>query len=139
MADFEDATSPTWANLIEGQANLTDAIERTIELTTPEGKEYRLGDETATLLVRPRGWHLPERHFLVDGEPVSGGDDFADVAEEVVAMLLAEPRDVLTLLAGEGHPALDGLVGTLEAQNPELEIELHEGGQPLYPLLISAE
>jgi malate synthase len=71
MADFEDANSPTWANLVEGQANLTDAIERTIELETPE-KTYRLNDETATLLVRPRGWHLPERHFLVDGEPVSG-------------------------------------------------------------------
>jgi DAK2 domain fusion protein YloV len=91
--------------------------------------------------VRLNGRRLEPGAFLglVDGEPVTGGDDFADVAEEVVAMLLAEPRDVLTLLAGEGHPALDGLVGTLEAQNPELEIELHEGGQPLYPLLISAE
>src|SRR5689334_8273250 len=64
MADFEDANSPTWANLVEGQANLTDAIEGTIELETPE-KTYRLNEETATLLVRPRGWHLPERHFLV--------------------------------------------------------------------------
>ena len=71
MADFEDANSPTWANLVEGQANLTDAIEGKIELETTE-KTYRLNDETATLLVRPRGWHLPERHFLVDGEPVSG-------------------------------------------------------------------
>jgi malate synthase len=71
MADFEDANSPTWANMVEGQANLGDAIERTIELETPE-KTYRLNDETATLLVRPRGWHLPERHFRVDGEPVSG-------------------------------------------------------------------
>jgi malate synthase len=71
MADFEDANSPTWANMVEGQANLVDAIERTIELETPD-KTYRLNDETATLLVRPRGWHLPERHFQVDGEPVSG-------------------------------------------------------------------
>jgi malate synthase len=70
MADFEDANSPTWANMVEGQANLVDAIERTIELETPD-KAYRLNDETATLLVRPRGWHLPERHFQVDGEPVS--------------------------------------------------------------------
>jgi malate synthase len=70
MADFEDANAPTWANMVEGQANLTDAIERTIELDTPE-KTYRLADETATLLVRPRGWHLPERHLAVDGEPVS--------------------------------------------------------------------
>ena len=70
MADFEDANSPTWANMVEGQANLTDAIERTIELETPK-KTYRLNDETATLLVRPRGWHLPERHLLLDGAPVS--------------------------------------------------------------------
>jgi malate synthase len=71
MADFEDANSPTWANCVEGQANLIGAIERTIELTTPEGKQYRLKDETAVLIVRPRGWHLPERHVLVDGEPIS--------------------------------------------------------------------
>jgi malate synthase len=70
MADFEDANSPTWSNMVEGQANLVDAIERTIELETPD-KAYRLNDEIATLLVRPRGWHLPERHFEVDGEPVS--------------------------------------------------------------------
>ncbi len=71
MADFEDANSPTWANMLEGQANLTDAIEGTIELETP-GKRYRLNDETATLLVRPRGWHLEERHLELDGAPVSG-------------------------------------------------------------------
>jgi malate synthase len=71
MADFEDANSPTWANMVEGQANLVDAIGRTIELETPD-KTYRLDDETATLLVRPRGWHLPERHFLLGGEAVSG-------------------------------------------------------------------
>ncbi len=70
MADFEDANSPTFENMVEGQANLTDAIERTIELETP-AKTYRLDDEVATLLVRPRGWHLPERHVLVGGEPVS--------------------------------------------------------------------
>ncbi|HUH21387.1 MAG TPA: malate synthase A, partial [Gaiellaceae bacterium] len=70
MADFEDANAPTWSNMVEGQANLTDAIERTIELETAE-KTYRLNDEVATLLVRPRGWQLPERHLLVDGEPVS--------------------------------------------------------------------
>jgi malate synthase len=71
MADFEDANSPTWENMVGGQANLTDAIDRRIELETPE-KTYRLNDEVATLLVRPRGWHLPERHVVVDGEPVSG-------------------------------------------------------------------
>ena len=70
MADFEDSNSPTWQNCIEGQVNLTDALERTIELDTGE-KQYRLNDEVATLLVRPRGWHLEERHFEVDGEPIS--------------------------------------------------------------------
>jgi malate synthase len=70
MADFEDANAPTFANMVDGQANLTDAIERTITLETAQ-KTYRLNDEVATLLVRPRGWHLPERHLLVDGEPVS--------------------------------------------------------------------
>src|SRR5512132_2170413 len=72
MADFEDANSPTWENCVQGQANLIDAIERTIELTTPEGKDYRLNEQTAVLIVRPRGWHLPERHVLVDGESISG-------------------------------------------------------------------
>ena len=71
MADFEDANSPTWSNLIEGQRNMVDAIEKTISLDTGE-KSYRLNEQTATLLVRPRGWHLPERHVLVDGEPMSG-------------------------------------------------------------------
>jgi malate synthase len=71
MADFEDANSPTWANVLDGQRNVSDAVRRTIELDTPE-KSYRLNDEIATLLIRARGWHLPERHFLVDGEPISG-------------------------------------------------------------------
>ncbi|MHB8470905.1 MAG: malate synthase A [Gaiellaceae bacterium] len=70
MADFEDANSPTWENVIDGQANVRDAVRREIELDAG-GKRYRLNDETATLLIRPRGWHLPERHFEVDGEPVS--------------------------------------------------------------------
>ncbi len=73
MADFEDSNSPTWANMIGGQVNLSDAIARTIEFSSPEGKEYRLDDQVATLLVRPRGWHLPERHLLVDGDPIAGG------------------------------------------------------------------
>jgi malate synthase len=70
MADYEDACSPRWANVVEGQRNVTDAVRRTISLETPD-KTYRLNDEIATLLIRPRGWHLPERHALVDGEPVS--------------------------------------------------------------------
>jgi malate synthase len=71
MADFEDANSPTWDNCVEGQGNLMDAVERTISLETPD-KTYSLNDETATLLVRPRGWHLHEKHVLVDGAPISG-------------------------------------------------------------------
>jgi malate synthase len=70
MADFEDACSPTWENVVDGQRNLIDAVRRSIALETPE-KSYRLREETATLVVRPRGWHLHERHVLVDGEPVS--------------------------------------------------------------------
>jgi len=73
MADFEDANSPTWANMIEGQINLRDAIRRTIAFTSPEGKEYRLNDAVAVLLVRPRGWHLVEKHLLIEDEPVAGG------------------------------------------------------------------
>jgi malate synthase len=70
MADFEDANSPTWENCIDGQRNLTDALERTISLDTGE-KRYALNDEVAVLFVRPRGWHLEERHFEVDGRPIS--------------------------------------------------------------------
>lgn len=73
MADFEDANSPTWHNMIEGQINLRDAVRRTISFRSPEGKEYKLNDDLAVLLVRPRGWHLVEKHMLVDGEPVAGG------------------------------------------------------------------
>jgi len=70
MADFEDSNSPTWRNCLEGQINLTDALERTIELDTGD-KHYRLNDDVATLLVRPRGWHLEERHLEVDGAAIS--------------------------------------------------------------------
>ncbi|MEK6591512.1 MAG: malate synthase A [Pseudomonadota bacterium] len=78
MADFEDSNTPTWENMIEGQINLRDAISRTITFTSPEGKSYSLNHKPATLLVRPRGWHLPEKHMLIDGEPVSGAIfDFA--------------------------------------------------------------
>ncbi|MBY0546692.1 MAG: malate synthase A [Candidatus Obscuribacterales bacterium] len=72
MADFEDATSPTWTNLVEGQINLREAVRRTLSLSTPEGKTYKLNDKVATLKVRPRGWHLDEKHVLVDGAPMSG-------------------------------------------------------------------
>ena len=72
MADFEDSNSPTWNNNIEGQHNLRDAIRGTIAYESPEGKRYKLGEKLATLLVRPRGWHLDEKHFLIDGKPISG-------------------------------------------------------------------
>ncbi|MBA3450475.1 MAG: malate synthase A, partial [Chloroflexia bacterium] len=71
MGDFEDALSPPWANVIAGQANCIDAVRRTLEYASPEGKRYQLGETLATLVVRPRGWHLEEKHVLVDGEPMS--------------------------------------------------------------------
>jgi malate synthase len=98
LADFEDATAPSWQNLIEGQLNLTAALDRTIDFTSPEGKEYRLKPdaELATIVVRPRGWHLDERHLLVDGAPVAGA--FVDFG-------LYFFRNAATLLArGEQDP-----------------------------------
>src|SRR5512141_1251750 len=78
MADFEDANTPKGDNNIQGHINLRDAIRRRIDYTSPEGKTYRLNDKTAVLLVRPRGWHLPEKHVRIDGAMVSGGIfDFA--------------------------------------------------------------
>ena len=71
MADLEDSTSPTWQNVMEGQLNLRDAVNGTIEYTSPEGKQYRLCESPAILMVRPRGWHMDEKHFFVDGKPVS--------------------------------------------------------------------
>jgi malate synthase len=72
MADFEDSNTPTWENMIEGQVNLRDAVAGTITYTGPEGKRYELCDRPATLLVRPRGWHLVENHVRIDGAPVAG-------------------------------------------------------------------
>lgn len=72
MADFEDSNTPTWTNQVEGQINLRDAIRRSISFTNEAGKAYQLHDKPATLIVRPRGWHLDEKHMLVDGKPVSG-------------------------------------------------------------------
>ncbi|MGE0386034.1 MAG: malate synthase A [Gammaproteobacteria bacterium] len=70
MADFEDSSSPTWSGMIEGQVNLRDAVRRTIEFTNPDGRSYRLNERTATLMVRPRGWHLEEAHVQFDGAPI---------------------------------------------------------------------
>lgn len=75
LADMEDSSTPTWRNVIQGQLNLTDALERRIDFTTPEGKEYKLrpAGDLPTIVVRPRGWHLPEKHMIIDGAPVAGG------------------------------------------------------------------
>ena len=72
MADFEDACSPTWDNLLRGQVNLADAVRGRIGFTDARGRSYRLNARTATLIVRPRGWHLPEKHVRIEGEAISG-------------------------------------------------------------------
>ena len=72
LADMEDASTPAWANVVEGQRNLRDALDRNIDFTSDEGKSYALGQDLATIVVRPRGWHLPEKHIVVDGAPMSG-------------------------------------------------------------------
>jgi malate synthase len=72
MADFEDANAPTWRNMVLGHANLREAIDGTISHESPDGRHYELGADPATLLVRPRGWHLPERHLLIDSEEIAG-------------------------------------------------------------------
>jgi malate synthase len=78
MADFEDAHSPTWPATLDGQINVRDAVRGTMEFVSPEGKRYHLNRQVATLLVRPRGWHLPEKHVVVDGQPASASlFDFA--------------------------------------------------------------
>jgi len=133
MADFEDANAPTWHNMVQGHINLRDAIERTITYHGSDGRHYELREDPATLLLRPRGWHLPERHLLVDSEPVSGSlFDFGmyffhsgprllkrgleehgyavDVAydgEDGLALATAAPYDVLVL--DIMLPKLDGL------------------------------
>jgi hypothetical protein len=76
---------------------------------------------------------------LADGEPVAGGDSFDEVVRAVLEKLLAEPRGIVTLLTGEDPPALEGVLAELQTQHPELELEVHQGGQPHYPLLLAAE
>jgi malate synthase len=90
MADFEDSNSPTWHNVLAGQVNLRDAVHRTISFTSPEGKNYALNEKTAVLMVRPRGWHLREEHFKVDGAAAPAGIvDFALYFYHNVKALLA--------------------------------------------------
>src|SRR5260221_3498395 len=74
LADFEDANTPLWENMVGGQLNLKDALDRKIDFTSADGKDYRLrpDDELATIVVRPRGWHLDEKHLMIDGQRASG-------------------------------------------------------------------
>ena len=111
MADFEDANSPTWHNLIEGQANLCQAVDGTIDFTSPEGKAYRLNRQTATLVVRPRGWHLPEKHVLHGREADLG------LAVRFRRVLLSQRPEVarqgersLFLSAEDGEPSRSAAV-----------------------------
>ena len=110
MADFEDSTSPTWTNIVSGQVNLYDAVRRKILHADPaSGKVYRLNERTATLLVRPRGWHLTEKHVRVDGEPVSGAlFDFA--------IFLANNHEALASAGTGPYFYLPKLEGHLEAR-----------------------
>ncbi len=111
MADFEDSTSPTWRNVIEGQINLRDAVRREISFTSPEGKQYRLNEKTATLFVRPRGWHLPEKHLLVQGQPISGSlFDFGLYFFHNAAALKARGTGSLFLPAQDGEPSGSALM-----------------------------
>ncbi len=93
MADFEDSSAPTWSNMLEGQVNLRDAVAGNIEFSSTQGKHYRLNDDTAVLMVRPRGWHLDEKHVLCDGAPLSASlFDFALFAFHNAAALHARGR-----------------------------------------------
>ena len=95
LADMEDSSTPTWRNVIKGQLNLTDALERRIDFTTEEGKEYKLkpAGDLPTIVVRPRGWHLPEKHMLIDGAPVAGGIvDFGQYYFHHARRLLAQGK-----------------------------------------------
>jgi malate synthase len=105
MADFEDASTPTWHNKVGGQLNLIDAIERRIDFVSPEGKSYALKETVAALMPRPRGWHLPEKHVLVDGEPISGGlfDFGLFFFHNVLRLLSKGTRPYLYLPKMESH------------------------------------
>ena len=104
MADFEDASSPTWRNLLGGQVNLIDAVQGTIAYTDAGGRNYQLDSETATLIVRPRGWHLEERHLRVADEPISGAlFDFGLFAFHCAARLHRRGRGVYLYLPKLEH------------------------------------
>jgi len=99
MADFEDANAPTWENMFGGQRNLVDAIQGTISFESPDGRRYRLNEETATLMPRPRGWHMPEKHITVDGRPASASlTDFGLFMSGGARRLLEQGKGVFLYL-----------------------------------------
>ena len=121
MADFEDSTAPTWRNLLDGQVNLRDAVAGTIAFRTDDGQEYRLNERTAVLMVRPRGWHLPETRLRVDGEAVAGAlFDFALFAFHNAQVLAARglgPYFYLPKLQSMEEAALwDDVMARVEAE-----------------------
>jgi uncharacterized protein len=132
------------------QAGLAAAVafdpEATPEANLAEMAEVAAAVSTGAVTVASRevsrdGLRVPKGSWLglAEGEPIAGGSSFDEVAREVVERLLSEPRDVLTLLSGEDPQPLDGLIAELRGRYPELELEVHDGGQPHYPLLLSAE
>ena len=121
MADFEDSSAPTFANQIDGQINLRDAVDGSIAFTSPEGKQYRVNGHPAVLIVRPRGWHLPERHITVDGEPMAGAlVDFGLFAFHNARLLQARDRGpyfyLPKLQAMEEAALWDDVMATAEAE-----------------------
>ena len=128
MADFEDANSPTWANQVEGHVNLIDAIEGTITYDSSEGKHYELDDEVATLLVRPRGWHLPEKHLKVDGETVAGAFmDFGLYLFHNAQRLLDRGKRAVLLPAQDGAPPRGAAVERRLRAGPQDALGLPQG------------
>ncbi len=108
LADFEDANTPLWDNMVSGQLNLKDALDRTIDFTSPEGKDYRLApdDQLATIVVRPRGWHLDEKHVLVDGQRISGSlFDFALYFFHCARRQLDKGQGAVLLPGEDGKPS----------------------------------
>ena len=123
MADFEDANTPTWANVVGGHVNLIDAIDRTITYDASDGKHYELAEETATLLVRPRGWHLNDKHVTIDGEPRSSGGllDFGLYFFHNAKRLLDAGSRPVLLPAEDGAPPRGAAV--------ERRLRLRRGGR----------
>ena len=105
LADQEDANTPHWGNVVQGPLNLGDALAGTLDFTSPEGKDYKVRDLSTTIVVRPRGWHLPEKHILVDGERTSGSlVDFALHLEHNGAGAARRRQGSVLLPAEDGEP-----------------------------------